>query len=164
MAQRVLDSLKIAVIAGRMKTKTTDTGYRVAEMVLDPRYFNNVRNDFHLGRGNEIARGGGICGVDNIGGLDGGYNDPLKKLSRGNNLMSDIMGVDESTTTGTETVSSPDDIVITLESGETYVLKIREGWECNGEGCDRVSNHETKVRIGVCHICEYCDPNCHKAD
>ncbi len=63
-----------------------------------------------------------------------------------------------------ESSSSPDDIVVTLDSGETYVLKIREGWKCNFEGCDKVSNHETKVRIGICHICEYCDPNVHKAD
>lgn len=164
MAQKILDSLKIAVIAGRKKTQTTDTGYRVAEMVLDPRYFNQVRNDYHMGRGNEVARAGGLCGGDSIGGLEGGYMDPLKKLSRGNNLMSDVMGVDESETTSTETISSPDDIVITLDSGETYVLKIREGWGCNGEGCDRVSSHQTKVRIGVCHICEFCDPNCHKAE
>ena len=63
-----------------------------------------------------------------------------------------------------ESSSSPDDIVVTLDSGETYVLKIRDGWKCNFDGCDRVSNFDTKVRIGLCHICEYCDPNVHKAE
>ena len=63
-----------------------------------------------------------------------------------------------------ESASSPDDIVVTLDSGETYVLKIRDGWECNGEGCDKVSSHQSRVRIGVCHICEFCDPNVHKAE
>lgn len=64
---------------------------------------------------------------------------------------------------GTES-SSPEDIEITLDSGEKYVLKIRDGWSCNGEGCGRVSSHATRVRIGVCKICEFCDPNVHKAD
>jgi hypothetical protein len=164
MAQRILDSLKIAVIAGRNKTQTTDTGYRVAEMILDPRYFDLVRNDFHIGRGNEISGAGGICGIESIGGLEGGYMDSLKHLGPANNLISSIMGVDESTTVSTETATSSEDITITLDSGETYVLKIRDGWKCISEGCNQVSNYETKLRMGPCKICEDCDPNCHKAD
>ena len=78
--------------------------------------------------------------------------------------MTDVFGYETTTTTSSETASSSDDIVVTLDSGETYILKIREGWGCNGDGCDRVSNHQTGVRIGECHICEFCDPNVHKAD
>lgn len=105
-----------------------------------------------------VGTGCGAGGSKNEFGLDRysfGYEQPT---------MTDIFGYETATTTSTETASSPDDIVVTLDSGETYILKIRDGWGCNGDGCDRVSNHQTMVRIGECHICEFCDPNVHKAD
>lgn len=92
-----------------------------------------------------------------------GANEYSTSTYSGSDMMQNY-GYQEGTTTYTESSISSEEIVVHLEDGTTYVLKIREGWKCAGEGCGRISSNQSHVRIGECCICEFCDPNVHRGD
>lgn len=103
----------------------------------------------------------GCGGANNF--LQGGYGQESYDTTTyaGFEMMS-IFGYQEGTTTSTSTAQLASEIVVTLSSGETYTLKVKEGEKCLN--CGAKSGHTPLCRIGPCGVCENCDPNVHRAD
>lgn len=156
-AEELFNGFKIATTAKLLKKeKEID----VVRLVDDREYFSRIAGWYMDNGGDKFLDKRTGCSLDRIdlgkNSLFGNQRDYLSRFDMGLPSSDSRTGSEKSTT-------SDGDIVITLPDGTTYVLTIRDGWKCNSEGCGRVSNHESKVRIGECHICEYCDPNVHKA-
>jgi len=105
LAQRVLDSFKMAVIAGRKQTGGGDIGFSVARMAYDSRYLAMVNHVFYAGGGLEVLEAEGLCGGDAITSL---ARERVQSIQEkyDNNLMSQIMGVDENSAERTNSTST----------------------------------------------------------
>lgn len=81
-----------------------------------------------------------------------------------NNVILDALdnGVGVRGSFESEMVKTGGSITVTLSSGETYTLEVKEGERC--VNCSRVSGYDPRLLIGPCKLCENCDPNVHKAD
>lgn len=99
----------------------------------------------------------GSCSGDRGLGMDG---------INSNSVLADVFEIGRDpnmlkTSFGAETVKSGRSITVTLSSGETYTLDVKEGVKC--QSCEGVSGYDPELLMGPCRICEHCDPNVHKA-
>lgn len=105
-ADKILDSFKIAVIAGRKRRAGQEIGYQVLRMVNDQAYFDTVHQGFLHSGGEEILEAAGLCGDDVLSGEYGGKWEIMNKIINENNLVSQAMGIKEGEveTTSSETM------------------------------------------------------------
>lgn len=157
-AEELFNGFKIATTS-RLLNPTMRVD--VKRLLDDIDYFNAISLWYMQSGGAQYLNKRTGCSLDRISlGRTNLFAEQSNQLTRLD--FSDVG--DRGSASSEVSTTTKGDIVVTLDDGTTYVLTIREGWRCNMEGCDRVSSSETRVRIGECHICEFCDPNVHKGD
>lgn len=153
-AEELFNAFKIATTA---KLLSKDKEINMERLVDDIEYFLDISGWYIHNGGDKYLNKRTGCSLDRIN-----LGDRDLFANQWTQYTRSDFGTDNNI--AETTTSSTGDIVVTLADGTTYTLSIRPGWKCVGHGCGKISSQETKVRIGDCHICEFCDPNVHKAD